>query len=276
MKISIITATYNSGATLEDTLESILMQTHYDLECIVVDGNSKDNTIDIIKKYEPRFNGRMKWISEPDKGIYDAMNKGLKISTGDVVGFLNSDDFFSTPDILKTVADNIAGVDAVYADVHYVSENNLKRCVRYYSSRRFRPWMMKMGFMPAHPSFYCDRQLYNRLGVFDPNLSVAADFELLLRFIFINKIRTRYIPQDFVTMRTGGASTSGFKSHRRILKDHMNAYRKNSVKSNYLLESCRYFYKVAEISWHKLNMFLNRFRDTSTSDSGKQNKTAIS
>lgn len=266
MKISIITATYNSGSTLQDTFESILSQTHRDLECIVVDGGSKDNTIDIIKKYESRFHGRMKWISEPDKGIYDAMNKGIALATGDVVGILNSDDFFSSADVLENVARHINDVDAVYGDIHYVHNSNLDFCVRYYSSRRFAPWKMRMGFMPAHPSFYCHRRLYSKYGVFDPELPVAADFELLLRFIFINKIRTKYIPLDFVTMRTGGASTSGFKSHRRILKDHFIAYRKNSVKSNYMLESCRYFYKLAEITYHKFNMALNRFSLKKTSE----------
>lgn len=258
MKISIITATYNSGATLKDTFESILAQSYKNVECIVVDGNSKDNTLDIIKKYEPRFNGRMKWISEPDRGIYDAMNKGIDLAGGDIIGILNSDDFFSADDVLEKVVDNISEVDAVYGDIHYVNNSNLEKTVRYYSSRRFSPWKMIMGFMPAHPSFYCHRELYDKYGKFDPDLPVAADFELLLRFIYINKIKTRYIPQDFVTMRTGGASTSGIKSHKRILKDHMNAYRKNSVKSNYFLEGCRYAYKIAEVVSHKLNMLLGR------------------
>lgn len=203
MTISIITATFNSGATLRDTIESVLAQDYNDIEYIIVDGASKDNTLDIIREYEPRFNGRMRWISEPDKGLYDAMNKGIMMATGDVVGILNSDDFYSSTDILSTVAREITDVDAVYGDIHYVDPSDLTKPVRRYSSRSFCPWMMRLGFMPAHPSFYCRRSAYQSAGLFDTSFRVAADFEQLLRLIFINRIKTRYLPVDFVTMRTG-------------------------------------------------------------------------
>ena len=247
MKISVITSTFNSAKTVRDTFESLLNQTHKDIECIVVDGASRDGTVDIIREYELRFNGRIRWISEPDKGIYDAMNKGLRMATGEVVGILNSDDFFSSDHILTAVADKIAGVDAVYGDIHFVHPHNLKQPVRYYSSKKFRPWMMRMGFMPAHPSFYCRKEVYDKYGLFDTRFRIAADFELLLRFIFVNKISTRYLPIDFVTMRTGGASTSGLKSHMRILKDHLTAYKLNHVSSNILFESLRYLYKSPQL-----------------------------
>ena len=157
MKISVITATYNSATTVRDTFESLLAQTYQDIECIVVDGASKDGTLDIIREFEPRFGGRMKWSSEPDKGIYDAMNKGLARATGDVVGLLNSDDFFTAPDILEEVAkafeaDNT--LDAVYGDIHYCKWDDVTRPVRYYSSKGFRRWKMFIGYMPAHPSLY--------------------------------------------------------------------------------------------------------------------------
>lgn len=247
MKISVITSTFNSAATVSDTFESMLRQTHEDIECIVVDGASRDGTVDIIREYEPRFNGRMRWISEPDKGIYDAMNKGLKMATGEVVGILNSDDFFSSDRILEQIANGIEGVDAVFGDIHFVHPDNLQIPVRYYSSKQFRPWMMRMGFMPAHPSFYCRREIYEKYGLFDTRFRIAADFELLLRFIFVYKISTRYLPLDFVTMRTGGASTSGLKSHMQILKDHLTAYKLNNVPSNLLLESFRYIYKSPQL-----------------------------
>ncbi len=245
--ISIITATYNSASTVRDTFESVLAQDYKDIEYIVVDGASTDGTVDIIKEYEKKFNGRMKWKSEPDKGIYDAMNKGIARATGDVVGFLNSDDFFSKPDVLSTIAKNIKGVDAVYADIHYVSLKDIEKTVRYYSSAYFRSWIMKAGFMPAHPTFYCRRELFEKYGNFDTQFKIAADFELLLRFIYIHKIKTKYIPADFVTMRVGGASTNGLISHKKILKDHMKAYKKNNVSSNYLFESFRYFVRILEI-----------------------------
>ncbi len=256
MTISIITATFNSGATLRDTFESVLAQTYKDIEYIVVDGKSKDNTIEIIKEYEPKFNGSMRWISEPDKGIYDAMNKGIVMATGDVIGILNSDDFYTDTTILEKVAKEIENVDAVYGDIHYVNDGDLTKCVRYYSSKSFRLWKMRLGFMPAHPSFYCRRAVYSRYGLFDTDFKVAADFEQLLRLIYINKIFTKYLPIDFVTMRTGGASSSGLQSHKKIIRDHMLAYKKNGVYSNYFLEGIRYLYKLCEIGKARIANFL--------------------
>lgn len=254
MKISIITATYNSGATLRSTLESVLSQTFTDFEHLIIDGASKDDTLDIVKEYAPRYNGRLRCISEPDRGIYDAMNKGIKLATGNVVGILNSDDFYTTKEVLERVAQamNDRDVDAVYGDVHFVRDNDLARCVRYYSSRPFHREWMRMGFMPAHPSFYCRREVYLRYGGFDLSYKVAADFENLLRLIFVNRIRTLYLPMDFVTMRTGGASTSGLQSHRQIMADHLRALRTNGVYSNIVLLSLRYVYKVAEVVWSKI------------------------
>ena len=254
MKISIITATYNSGATLRSTLESVLSQTFTDFEHLIIDGASRDDTLDIVKEYVPQYKGRLRCFSEPDKGIYDAMNKGIHLATGDVVGILNSDDFYTTKEVLEKVAQAMEdrNVDAVYGNVHFVRDNDLTRCVRYYSSQPFRRGWMRMGFMPAHPSFYCRREVYLRYGGFDLSYKVAADFENLLRLIFVNRIRTLYLPMDFVTMRTGGASTSGLRSHRQIMADHLHALRTNGVYSNIVLLSLRYVYKVAEVVWSKM------------------------
>lgn len=250
MKISIITATYNSGKTVGDTLKSVLVQTYHDYELLVVDGASKDNTLEVVKKMEPLFEGRMRYISEPDKGIYDAMNKGIRMATGDVIGILNSDDFYTSDDALACIAWTLENekVDAVYGDIHYVDDEDLKKCVRYYSSKPFRRWMMRLGFMPAHPSFYCRKEVYEKYGAFDAeNYRVAADFENLLRLIFVNKIKTHYINKDFVTMRTGGASSSGLESHKSIMRDHLKALKKNGVYSNIFLLGLRYLYKIGEI-----------------------------
>lgn len=250
LKISIITATYNSGKTVGDTLKSVLAQTYHDYELLVVDGASKDNTLEVVKKMEPLFEGRMRYISEPDKGIYDAMNKGIRMATGDVIGILNSDDFYTSDDALACIAWTLENekVDAVYGDIHYVDDEDLKKCVRYYSSKPFRRWMMRLGFMPAHPSFYCRKEVYEKYGAFDAeNYRVAADFENLLRLIFVNKIKTHYISKDFVTMRTGGASSSGLESHKRIMRDHLKALKKNGVYSNIFLLGLRYLYKIGEI-----------------------------
>lgn len=248
MTISIITATYNSAKTVRDTFESVLRQTYKDIEYIVVDGASNDETIAIIKAYEPRFEGRMRWISEPDKGIYDAMNKGLKMAIGEVVGILNSDDFYTSDDILATIAQHLADseTDAVYGDIHYVREEDLAHVVRYYSSKRFTRKRMKMGYMPAHPSFYARLACYQQFGGFDVSYKIGADFENLLRLIYVHTIRTRYIPKDFVTMRMGGASSSGLKSYWQIMKDHRKAFRKNGVTFNPFLYGWRYVEKLLE------------------------------
>jgi glycosyltransferase involved in cell wall biosynthesis len=229
-------------------MESILNQTFQDFEYIIVDGASKDATLDIIREYEPRFQGKMRYLSGPDKGIYDAMNKGFAMATGDVIGILNSDDFFTSDDVLQAVVDGFAGeyVDAVYADIHYVNTDDLTKCVRYYSSSVFRPWMMRFGMIPAHPSFYCRKAVYDQYGSFDTTYRIAADFEILLRLIFIHRIRTRYVKKDFVTMRLGGASTTGYGSWALIMKEHLQIMKQHGVVTNRFLLSLRYIYKLFE------------------------------
>lgn len=254
MKVSVVTVTWNSATTLRDTLESVLAQTYCDIEHIIVDGGSMDGTMRLVQEYEPRYNGRLRYISEPDRGIYDAMNKGIGMASGEVVGILNSDDFYTSPDAVEKLVGELVGchVDAVFGDIHYVDDKDLDKCVRYYSSASFKRWKMLLGFMPAHPSFYCRKQVYERYGMFSTSYKVAADFENLLRLIYVGKISIKYVPMDCVTMRTGGASTSGLASHRQILADHVRAYRENHVRSNALLDSLRYVYKVVEIAKYKL------------------------
>lgn len=255
MKFSIITAAYNSGATLRDTMESVLRQSHTDWEHIIVDGASNDGTLELIHEMEPRYGGRLRWISEPDRGIYDAMNKGIAMASGDVIGILNSDDFYSSPDVLQRVTDEMTdeAVDAVFGDIHFVNDDDMTRCVRYYSSRFIRRWMMLFGYQPAHPSFYCRKRCYDTFGAFDTDFHVSADFEHLLRLIYKNRIRTRYMAMDFVTMRTGGASTAGLSSHKRIMKDHYKAYGKHGLYLSYMLDPLRYPIKVVELAVSKFS-----------------------
>lgn len=245
MKISIVTTARNSASTLRSTIESVLSQTYQDWEHIIVDGGSDDGTRELVESYADCYAGRLVFLSERDEGMYFAMNKGIRLAGGDVVGILNSDDFYTSADVLQRIADVFESYrpDAVYGDVHYVDPANLERRVRYYSSRNFRLWKMRMGYMPAHPSFYCRKELYDNIGLYDTSFRIAADFELLLRFLYIHGVAARYIPMDFVTMRTHGASTSGFASHRRILADHLHAYRKNNVPSGVIHEAVRYFCK---------------------------------
>ena len=246
MKISIITTTYNSEATIRDTLESVNAQTYPHIEHIIVDGNSKDNTLEIVKKYGKRVSIL---ISEPDNGIYDAMNKGIQAATGDVIGILNSDDFFTSDDVISAIvfAFENNDIDAVYGDVHYINPDNLNKCVRYYSSAVFRPSLFKFGLMPAHPSFYVKRSCYEKYGVYSLDYKIASDFDLLVRFIHIHKIKYKYLKKDFVTMRTGGVSTKNLNSRMILNKEGAKACKKYGIRTNLLLLSLKYLYKIFEI-----------------------------
>lgn len=251
LKISIITTVYNNGSTIEDTIKSVLAQDYPNIEHVIVDGGSTDNTSAVIAKYRDQIG---QYVSEPDKGPYDGMNKGVRMATGDVVGILNSDDFFTAPNIVSQLAAAFEeyDCDAVYGDVHYVRPENLKKIIRYYSSRYFRPSWMRLGFMPAHPSFYCKRSIYLQHGLFDTSYKVAADFEQLLRLIYIHRIKTHYLPLDCVTMRIGGLSSSGVPSHLQIFKDHKRALKTNGVRSNSFLLALRYIYKAGELLVSKI------------------------
>lgn len=258
MKITIITVTYNSAKTIADTVKSVFSQTYNDIEHIIIDGASIDNTLEVISHTPNRVS---KIVSEKDRGLYEAMNKGISMSTGDIIGFLNSDDFFTSNTIISDFVKHFEvdnTLDAVYGDIHYVNHKNLNKTVRYYSSAKFKSWKMRFGYMPAHPSFYCRRELYYNYGGFDDSFKIAADFELLLRFIFIHKIKTKYLSLDFVTMRTGGVSTSGLSIHKQIMKEHLRAYRKNRVCSNILFDSSRYIFKILDVLTQRVNDILFR------------------
>lgn len=208
MKVSIVTVTYNSSATLRRTMESVLHQTYTDIEYWIIDGNSKDGTIDTVRSYEASFGGRLHWISEPDNGIYDAMNKGVARSTGDIVGILNSDDWFTSNDVVERIVkvfdDNI---DAVYGDVHFVRGDNPDKKIYYGSGRLFHPLLLKFGIAPPHPSFYVRKNILDKYGVYDSTFKISGDFDLIARLCHKYHIRTKYIHLDFVTMTDGGAST---------------------------------------------------------------------
>ena len=250
MKISIITATFNSAKTLRSTIESVLSQSCRDIEYLIVDGASKDNTLDIVRGYKDAFGGRLRYISEPDKGIYDAMNKGIKMATGEVVGILNSDDFFTSEDVIQKVAEtfeNDKSLDAVYGDIHFVKDPDLTKCTRYYSSKSFRPWMLRCGFMPAHPSFYCKKAVFEKYGLYDLQYRTSSDFEMMVRLIGKYKINTKYLPMDFVTMRTGGESTAGLASKKKVNQDVSRSLKAHGVYTNQLFQGVRYVWKACEL-----------------------------
>ena len=246
--ISIITATFNSAKTLKDTIQSVLRQTNKDFEYLIIDGGSTDETIDIVKSYESEFSGRLKWVSEKDEGIYDAMNKGIKMASGDVVGILNSDDYFTSDDILQTVDNAFKSheIDAIYGDIHFIRDGNPQKCVRYYSSRMFRPFWLRFGFMPAHPSFYCKREVFEKAGLYSLDYKIGADYEMMVRLFKKYRIKSLYINKDFVTMRTGGASNNNVRSRITLINEDVKACKENGVYTNSLFVMLKFMYKIFE------------------------------
>lgn len=220
LKVSIITVCYNSAETIGDTIASIASQQYRNKEHIIVDGASKDKTVDIIK----HASSVTRYISEPDKGIYDAMNKGIKLATGDIIGLLNADDFYADDTVLTQVAETFEDptVQACYADLVYVDKNDTSRVLRYWKSRPFRAGLFKYGWMPAHPTFFVRREVYEQWGNFNLDFPRQADFELTMRFLEIHQIKSVYIPRIWVKMRIGGASNNSIKG---IIKGNLEAYR---------------------------------------------------
>ena len=245
MKLSLITVTYNSSKTLTDTLQSVLSQTYSDIEYIIVDGASKDNTVSIIKEYEPQFLGQMKWISERDKGLYDAMNKGIRMATGDVVGILNSDDLFMDEKVLADVAAAFdEQTDAIFGNLYFVNQEDVNQIVRVWKGSPYRSF--KSGWHPAHPTFYVRREVYEKYGGFDTTFDVSADFELMLRLIEKHGIRTKYLDRYMVKMRMGGESTGSIKNIIRGNKNIFRAFRKNEIKVSPLYPVYRLLPKVID------------------------------
>ena len=250
MKISVVTVTFNSAATVRDTIESVLKQKYSDYEYLVIDGGSKDNTVDIIKEYEPKFGGRMKWISEKDKGMYDGINKGIRMATGDVVGIINSDDFYHRTDvfdIINKAFDENKGIQAIYGDVRFVHPDNLDKTVRYYSSKNWRPWRFRFGFMPAHPTFFTYKENFDKYGYYQYYYHIAADYELLIRHLYTNHVPAKYVPLDFMKMRTGGRSTNGWKANILLNREIVRGCKENGIWTCMPLLFLKYFIKVFEL-----------------------------
>lgn len=253
MKISIITVSYNSSTSVRNTIESVLLQTYPDIEYIIIDGLSKDHTVDIIKEYEPNFNGRLRWVSEKDRGMYDAMNKGIQMATGDVVGIINSDDFYHRNDIIAKIAKEFMdkNIQATYADVRFVNPDNLDKTVRYYSSKNFSPNHFRFGFMPAHPTFFTYKKNFKKFGYYQTDYKIAADYELLIRFLYTHKLKYKYLHFDVMKMRTGGKSTASWRSNVTLNKEIVRACKENGIYTNMLILSLKYFVKVFELIFTK-------------------------
>ena len=246
-KISIITVTYNSAQTLEQTILSILSQDYPNLEYIIVDGKSTDDTLTVIEKYRDKISH---FISEKDEGLYHAINKGINLATGDIIGILHADDFYTKYDVLTGIAETfkINEADAVYADLYYVDKNNTDKIIRTWKSGSFSPNKFLWGWMPPHPTFFVKKDIYNKYGVFNTTLRSAADYEIMLRLLYKNKIKTAYLPEFIVKMRVGGQSNASIKNRVKANNEDRMAWKLNEVKP--------YFFTLIIKPLRKLTQFL--------------------
>lgn len=229
MKVSIITISFNSAATLEDTIRSVLSQDYPDLEYIIVDGNSTDGTMDIVKRYQSSI---AQFISEPDKGIYDGMNKGLKMATGDLIGILNSDDIYEDSKVISDVVHLMESSQslAAYADLVYVDRLDTSKVTRYWKSGSYKKGAFRKGWMPPHPTFFVRKSVYDRYGYFNLHLKSAADYEIMLRFIHKHGIEPAYLPRVITRMRAGGQSNLSLKNRIKANREDREAWRINGLK----------------------------------------------
>jgi glycosyltransferase involved in cell wall biosynthesis len=227
LKISIITVCYNAESTIERCIQSVISQDYNDIEYIVIDGGSSDTTLSIINKYKEQI---QVIVSEPDKGIYDAMNKGIARATGQVVGMLNADDFFIDNTVAGAIATAFAdnGNDILYADLNYLKPNG--NILRKWRSGRYKAGMFNKGWMPPHPTFYCKRKLYELFGNYSPDFGTAADYELMLRFIHVKKASVYYLERVVINMNTGGVSNNSYLGRIKVLFLDLKAMYKHGVK----------------------------------------------
>jgi glycosyltransferase involved in cell wall biosynthesis len=248
IKITIITVSYNSEKTIEETIKSVLYQSYGNIEYVVVDGLSTDGTMDIILRYKDKIS---KIINEPDKGIYDAMNKGIEAATGDVIGVLNSDDFYTSSDVIARVASALESInsDILYGDLVYVSKANPSLIVRNYNSSNFRAWMLRFGWMPPHPSTFVKANLYKKYGLYAIDYKTGADYEIFVRWLLLNKASFSHVALRIVSMRMGGATTSGWKSYLTTSKEMVRALRSNGFYTNLFIILMRLPVKILERKW---------------------------
>jgi len=242
MKVSIITISYNSASTIEDTIKSVISQNYSDLEYIIVDGGSTDNTLEIINKYKDKI---FKLISEPDKGIYDAMNKGVGIATGEIIGIINSDDFYIDDNILREVVNQFekADTDAVYGDIVYVDREDISKHVRYWKAGEYAEKKLNYGWIMPHPAVFIKKEIYNKFGLFNLDFKIAADYELLLRFLK-HGMKISYLPKTLVCMREGGYSASGLGRRKAGWAELKKAWLVNNLSVSRFFILRRILHKV--------------------------------
>lgn len=241
MKVSIITVCYNSEKTIEDTLRSIQSQTYPDIEYILIDGLSKDTTNSLIEKYSDIVSIH---ISEQDNGLYEAMNKGIRIATGDIIGVLNSDDILANDDIIQKLVNSIGMHNGIYGDIGFYSQHSFSEKKRHYSSKGFKKSKFSRGMMPAHPSVYVRKECYEKAGFYREDFKIASDFDMVLRIFSLPNTSFVYLDEEIVKMRLGGVSTSGFMSNYTLNKEILESCESNGVKANWLSIMSKYPSKI--------------------------------
>ncbi|MEN9638352.1 MAG: hypothetical protein RLZZ262_220 [Bacteroidota bacterium] len=232
LKISVITIAYNSAETIEDTIRSVIDQDYPHVEYIIVDGGSKDQTLSIVDRYK---DGIAKVISEKDEGIYDAMNKGIRAATGQVIGILNSDDFYAHNKVLSRVASRFQEkkCDALYADLVYVNREETNRIIRTWVAGEYKPGLFLRGWMPPHPTFFLTKEKYETFGLYNTALRSAADYELMLRYIHKHRVYVSYLPEVVTKMRTGGQSNVTLRNRLKANMEDRVAWRMNDLKPSW-------------------------------------------
>jgi len=245
MNISIITATYNSAQNISTALNSISSQSYQDVDLVVVDGASTDNTVELIKN---TFSRELKIISEEDKGIYDALNKGIAVATGDVIGFVHSDDFLASKELLSKIARVFQEekVDGVYGDLQYVNKEDISKVIRYWKSEAFKPELLKKGWMPAHPTLFLKKEVYEKHGLFNLNYNIAADYDLMLRIFRDPTLKFKYLPEVITKMRVGGASNRSLKNIKLKSQEDLKALRANGIKNPLKVLAYKNFSKLGQ------------------------------
>lgn len=246
MRVSVITVCFNSATTIEDTLRSVANQTWVDIEHLVIDGASRDGTLDILHRYAPQL-GRL--VSEPDKGVYEAMNKGVALATGDVIAFLNADDVYKDDGVIERVVQQmqIDSLDALYGNVEFFHPGRPLQVVRTYDSGRFTPARLGWGWMPAHPALFVRRDVFSKYGGFEENYRIGGDFEFVARIFKSGKLKYKHLAEVLVRMQTGGLSTSGLRATYLLNSEILQACRQNGIHSNWWMVLSKYFFKVREL-----------------------------
>ncbi len=246
MKITLVTVCYNSEKTINNTIKSIILQNFTDFEYIIIDGNSNDNTLNIIKNALSGF--KHKLISEPDNGIYDAMNKGINMASGDIIGFLNSDDIYINNNVLTEISNAFKNenIDALYADLYYVNRDNTDKIIRKWSTGKYIYGSFRKGWHPAHPTFFVKKEIYQKYGGFNLKFKLAADFELMLRFLEKHKISHTYLPKPIIKMRLGGATSKNLKNILHQNRECILAFKENNFSPPILYPFLRLLPKLGQ------------------------------